>query len=147
MGQQVHASCVALPAVSGPAAGVLIVGPSGAGKSGLALELMAFGALLVADDRTELAATPAGLVASAPPGLPPLIEARGIGLIPVRRLASCVLRLVVDLGQHEAERLPPPRRRTFLGHELPLCHAVASRSFPAAILQYLKHLASEGPQQ
>lgn len=145
MGQQVHGSCVALPADSGPALGVLIVGPSGAGKSGLALELMAYGARLVADDRTDLAVTPAGLVASAPPGLPPLIEARGIGLIPAKRLASCVVRLVVDLGQQEDDRLPPPRRRAYLGQELWLLHAVASRSFPAAILQYLRHLATESP--
>lgn len=144
MGQQVHASCVALPADTGPATGVLIVGPSGAGKSSLALELMAFGAQLVADDRTDIAATPDGLVASAPPGLPPLIEARGIGLIPVERMASCVLRLAVDLGRIESERLPPPRGMVLLGHELRLCHAVTSRSFPAAILQYLIYLARKG---
>lgn len=139
-----HASCVALPSTAGLAAGVLIVGPSGSGKSGLALELMAFGARLVADDRTDIAATPSGLVATAPPGLPPLIEARGFGLIPVERLASCVLRLAVDLGRHETDRLPQLKRMVLLGHELRLCHAVDSRSFPAAILQYLLHLVTKG---
>ena len=44
-----HGSCVAVEG-----RGVLIVGPSGAGKSSLALALMALGAELVADDRTEV---------------------------------------------------------------------------------------------
>jgi len=35
--------------------GLMIEGPSGSGKSALALELMAFGAELVADDRTRVA--------------------------------------------------------------------------------------------
>ena len=45
----VHASCIAHRG-----RGLLILGPSGAGKSTLALEMMAYGAALVADDRTVL---------------------------------------------------------------------------------------------
>ena len=45
----VHASCVARDGRA-----VLIRGASGSGKSGLALQLMALGAGLVADDRTRL---------------------------------------------------------------------------------------------
>ncbi|MDA3887407.1 MAG: serine kinase, partial [Allgaiera sp.] len=56
-----HASCVALDG-----RGVLILGPSGAGKSGLALQLMALGARLVADDRTRLNPRAGRLIARAP---------------------------------------------------------------------------------
>jgi len=44
----IHASCVA---VDGK--GLLITGASGSGKSALALQLMAFGAHLIADDRVK----------------------------------------------------------------------------------------------
>lgn len=124
------------------AAGLLILGPSGSGKSGLALELMALGARLVADDRTALRPTAQGVRASAPPGLPAAVEARGIGLVPAWPLNECTLRLVVDLGKIETERMPPQRHITLLGHRLPLLHRVAMRSFPAALLQYLKHSAT-----
>ena len=47
-GVNLHASCIAVHG-----RGVLILGPSGAGKSSLALQLMALGADLVADDMIE----------------------------------------------------------------------------------------------
>jgi HPr kinase/phosphorylase len=128
----------------GDAAGLLILGPSGAGKSGLALELMALGARLVADDRTEVRATRHGLVASAQPGLPALVEARGMGLLPVTLLAECTLRVAVDLAHTETARMPPPRHLPLLGLRLPLFHAVAIRSFPAALLQYLRNSQDTG---
>ena len=56
-----HASCVA---IQGRA--VLIIGASGRGKSGLALQLMAFGAKLVSDDRTEVVLEQGKLIARAP---------------------------------------------------------------------------------
>lgn len=61
--------------------GVLIEGPSGSGKSALALQLMAFGAALVADDSTLLQSRHGQLWATAPAGLPAAIEARGVGLL------------------------------------------------------------------
>lgn len=140
-----HASCVAIeaPGETAPARGVLILGPSGAGKSALALELMAFGAALVSDDRTEVCATLSGLVARAPAGLPAMIEARGIGLLPAQRLRCCRLTMAVDLSKTELDRMPPPREVVILGRSLPLLHGVAMRSFPAAILQYLRHGAGK----
>ncbi len=86
--------------------GVLILGPSGSGKSSLALALMAHGAQLISDDGIWLD----GGMLIRPETAPPLIEARGIGLLnagPITQTAS--LRLVVDLSRAEPHRLPPSR--------------------------------------
>lgn len=105
---------------------------------------MVLGAMLVSDDQTDIASTSCGLVASAPPGLPQLIEARGIGLLPAHILPSCTLRLAVDLGHTETARLPENRDMSILGRRLPLLYAVVHRSFPAALILYLKHMAETG---
>ena len=132
-----HASCVAV----GDRA-VLILGASGRGKSGLALQLMGFGAELVADDRTCVVLRDAGkapqVMADAPPPLRGLIEARGVGLLTAEAVGPVPVALVVDLDRTETERLPPLRSFTLLGQSLPLVHMVDSPAFPAAILQYLK---------
>ncbi|OHC56102.1 MAG: serine kinase [Rhodobacterales bacterium RIFCSPHIGHO2_02_FULL_62_130] len=128
-----HASCVA---VDGK--GVLILGPSGAGKSGLALRLMAFGAQLVADDRTEITVQGSSLIASAPATLFGLIEARGIGILRSEAIASVPLVLAVDLGQQETDRLPPRRSVTISGMALDLVLGSQHDHFPASILCYLK---------
>lgn len=128
-----HASCVALAR-----RGVLIFGPSGSGKSGLALQLMALGCELVADDRTAVATRDGVAVATAPEVIRGKIEARGVGLLRAETLAVARLALTVDLAHLESERLPPLRTHSVLGVELPLLHRVESPHFPAAILQYLK---------
>lgn len=76
---QLHATTVAIEG-----RGLVILGPSGAGKSTLALELMATGAVLVADDRTDLARQGDALIASVPQALAGRIEARGIGILGAR---------------------------------------------------------------
>lgn len=131
-----HASCVAFDG-----RGVLILGPAGAGKSALALQLMALGAALVADDRTAVAPTADGarLAARAPPGLPPLIEARGIGLLRAVPVPEAILALVVDLGAAEAARLPPRRVWHGCGIAVECIHGPATPHFPAAIRQYIRH--------
>src|SRR5262245_61986603 len=63
--------------------GLLILGASGRGKSALALALTATGAALVADDRVEIVRRGRALVARAPAALAGLVEARGIGILPV----------------------------------------------------------------
>ena len=128
-----HASAVAW---AGRAA--LILGPSGAGKSALALQLMAHGATLVADDRVEVSRRGARLVATCPPAIRGLVEARGVGLLRADSLAEAELALAVDLSATESERLPPLREFTLLGIDLPLVHRGESGHFPAAVLQYLK---------
>jgi HPr kinase/phosphorylase len=128
-----HASCVALEG-----RGLLILGPSGAGKSSLALQLMAFGAQLVADDRVELRRRGDLLIAICPASLSGLIEARGVGLLRAEPLAEAVLHLAVDLGQAETERLPERHGIVFLGCRIDLVRATASAHFPAALLQYVR---------
>ena len=128
-----HASCVHVDG-----AGVLITGPSGAGKSALALQLMALGATLVADDRTILRTRDDQLIADCPATLRGLIEARGVGILTARPGGPVPVRLVVDLSQVEADRLPPHRERVILGCNVTLLHGSAHGHFPAAILQYLK---------
>ena len=130
----IHGSCVAFGGQ-----GVVILGPSGAGKSGLALELMAMGAALVADDRVVLSARHGALIASAPPGLPALIEARGLGLLHAPLLPEAAVGLVVDLSRSEAARLPERRQVVFCGIAVDCVHGVVNRHFPAAIRQYMLH--------
>lgn len=137
----VHASCVALGRRA-----VLIVGPSGAGKSALALNLMALGASLVADDQTEIWADADRLLAKAPAPLFGLIEARGVGILHAEPLPQGEIALVIDLGQTETDRLPPLRHVTLLGQTRPLilgplAQTASHHHFPASILCYLK-----GPQ-
>ncbi len=89
-------------------AGVLIVGPSGAGKSDLALRLIENkGAMLVADDRTNLEAKNGMLLAKAPENIKGVIEVRGIGLIQKDFKEQTIIKLVVAAPKNEKiERMP-----------------------------------------
>ncbi|WP_377510984.1 HPr kinase/phosphorylase [Octadecabacter sp. R77987] len=129
----IHASCVCVQG-----RGVLICGATGSGKSALALHLMALGADLVADDRTIVTKTGDVLTATAPAAIRAMIEARGIGILNARATQAAV-HLCVDLDTTEAERLPPLRSVSVLGHAIPLLHRVPYDHFGAAILQILKH--------
>jgi len=129
-----HASSVALGE-----RGLLILGASGAGKSALALQLMAFGATLVSDDRTIATKSPErGVLLSAPDAIHGKIEARGVGLLRAEVVQTVPLALVVDLDRPEVERLPIHRTIPVLGQDFPLLHNAVSLHFPFAILQYLK---------
>jgi len=128
-----HATTVALGD-----SGLLILGRSGAGKSGLALALMALGATLVADDRSIVTARGDSLVATCPPSIRGLIEARGLGLLRATPRDEATLAAAVDLDSAEAERHPPSRKIVLLNRSLPLLHKVETGYFAAALLQYLK---------
>ncbi|NCO15741.1 MAG: serine kinase [Alphaproteobacteria bacterium] len=132
-GETLHASCVAHGA-----RGLLILGASGAGKSALALELIALGADLVADDRVALRRQGAAVIASAPPALCGLIEARGAGLLRMPFAAEAAVTLALDLDGAETARLPPRRTTLLLGAAVPviLCPVVLR---PASILAVLRH--------
>jgi len=128
-----HASSVAFGAHSG----VLIIGPSGAGKSTLALALIEQGAQLVADDRTLVCSVGGMVYARAPRAIAGLIEVRGFGLVRVMPRALARLRLVIDLGQTEDRRLPPPETCAIAGVRLPRLKATSGAAFPLAIRHFL----------
>jgi HPr kinase/phosphorylase len=130
--QPLHASAVAL----GDRA-ALIIGPAGSGKSSLALQLLALGGQLVADDGVILRRDGDRLLARAPDPIRGLIEARGVGLLRADARDDVPVALVVDLGRAETDRLPPHRTIQIAGLSLPLLHKVESPHFPAAIRQYL----------
>jgi len=113
---------------------LLIRGPAGAGKSALALELLARGAVLVADDRTVLTRGGDTVRAAPPPALAGLIEARGLGLLRVPHAAHMPVAAVVDLGADETERLPPRRTTALLGRELVLYRRIEGAHFAPSLL-------------
>ena len=118
--------------------GILIIGPSGAGKSALALQLIALGALLVSDDRTIITRSDDVLMASAPTTIAGLIEARGVGLIPVKPSAAVPLRLVIDMSQAESQRLPESHLHEICDVAIPCLYKVEAPHFPSAVLLYAR---------
>ena len=131
--ETIHATCVALGA-----RGVLILGASGAGKSALGLELMAYGARLVADDQTIITRQGDAIIATCPPQIKGMIEARGLGLLAAEPLCQSQICLIVDLSRVETERLPPKRQSELLGVPIDLVFAATSRHFPFGVLQLLR---------
>lgn len=115
--------------------GVLIEGPAGAGKSALALELVARGHALVADDAVEVCRpAPAILVGRSPAVIEGYLETRGLGVLDVRRMhgpravrSRARLDLIVQLRRGRpralsaAERLRGRRgTRRVLGERVPM---------------------------
>ena len=128
-----HASAVAF---DGRAA--LLTGASGSGKSSLALELIALGGVLVADDQVEINVREEGVWLSAPQPLAGRIEARGIGVLTApHETAPHPLHLILDLDQTETDRIPPRRTRSLSGVSLPLLFR-ANASPPAALILALQ---------
>ena len=109
----VHATTVA---IGGRA--VLIFGASGRGKSDLALRLIDRGAVLVADDYTEVEATGGRLIARAPASIRGRIEVRGIGIVDMPALGEAAAALAIDLDR-APDRLPEPAVRTIAGIAVP----------------------------
>lgn len=128
-----HASCVAVDG-----RGLLILGPSGCGKSALALQMMACGADLVADDQVVLFRRGELLWASAPPALQGLIEARGVGILRADMLAGAAVHLAVDLGQPVSPRLPDPQTMILLRKPVSLVKGPLNSHLAAALLVYLR---------
>lgn len=129
---QVHGSTIAIEG-----RGLLILGPPGSGKSTLALQLMAVGAGLVSDDRTDVAIVGEDIVASCPAPLDGMIEARGVGLLAAVPHGPVPLALVVDLGREGVARLPEWDSHHLLGKALPLVTGPYRPHLYAALRQYL----------
>lgn len=119
---------------------MLITGASGQGKSTLALGLIAQGAKLVADDQVLLFAESDGrLIATRPTNLPPLIEARGVGLLHAPVARSAPVKWVVDMNEEEDQRLPPDRQITIMGLQRPLLYRGHPLHFPLSMAHLLRH--------
>ncbi len=106
---------------SGEWRGVMLWGASGVGKSDLALRAMAAGWSLVADDRTLVWRSGAGLYGGAPRTLEGLVEARSLGVLPtrVRRMAQLTLVVNCTADRTDLERVPVEERVNVLGANLP----------------------------
>jgi HPr kinase/phosphorylase len=137
-GLTLHATSVAFEGK-----GIMIFGQSGSGKSSLALELIGLGADLIADDRTRVISTVGRIFASSPSAIAGLIEARGVGILPVQHVNSAPIVLTVDMSCIETERLPLRHSMTVLDIPLPCLHKVNAPYFPAAIRTYLRGLRAE----
>ena len=109
-----HATCVD---VNG--SGILIVGRSGSGKSSLAINLLALGSKLVADDQCELVRKNDGFRISKPASLPKSIEIRGVGLVSVPMIVETSLDWVVNMDEAEKERMPALRFTEIDGYKIP----------------------------
>ncbi len=128
----IHATAVAVGS-----SGLLISGRSGSGKSELALELIALGATLVADDQVLLSEQGDGLLMTAPPGIDGKIEARSLGIIHAPSQPAWA-RFLVDLDKTETERLPEPRETVIGSTPLRTFYRVESRAFPSMLYVLLQ---------
>ena len=102
--------------------GLLILGKSGSGKSDLALRLICEkGAVLVADDRTDLQIFENTLFASCAENLSGLLEVRGVGLIRLNTKEKTPVKLVIQLSKpEEIERMPSASFFKYENLKLPL---------------------------
>ena len=98
----------------------LLLGSAGAGKSSLALQLLALGADLVADDAVALNLSGGRVMLSSAPSIKGMIEARGVGLLKVNTVDHAALAIVVDLDKTASARLPEPEVHSVLGLKFPL---------------------------
>jgi HPr kinase/phosphorylase len=114
--------------------GVLLQGEPGIGKSELALELIALGHRLIADDAPELARVgPEILEGTCPPMLRDFLEVRGLGVLNIRAMFGedavrerDTLKLVVTMRSFTGEELTKVDRlrgslsvKTLLGVPIP----------------------------
>jgi len=105
--------------------GCVLLGAAGSGKTSLALQMIALGAELIADDRVAVrhaASGPVlGPVLGPVPHLAGLIEIRGAGMLKLPSHAEDVpLWLAADLDSTASERMPPRREIELAGIAVPV---------------------------
>ena len=138
-GSYMHGSAVAVGEHA-----LLITGAAGTGKSTLALEMIALGAELIADDRVGVQPSDKGadgtkqLWLSAPPPITGLIEMRGFGLVRLAARPHAALKLIADLDQNETERLPLRRERVLSGVACPVMLCKGKPGLAAALTCLLR---------
>jgi HPr kinase/phosphorylase len=145
--------------------GVMLEGAAGSGKSALALELIARGHALVADDAVDVArAAPATLVGRSPAVIEGYLETRGLGVLDVRRMhgrravrSRARLDLIVRLQRGKVRALSPQERlrgrrevREVLGEAvpvltLPLRHNLAALVEAACLDRLLQLDGADAP--
>lgn len=117
--------------------GIMFIGPSGSGKSDICLRLiMSKGAMLIADDRTDLYVKNNYIYASCPETIKGLLEIRGIGIKNFDYILDKKIDLVVELVKDikEIERLPKPAFYEFEGIMIPKIKLYA---FESSVLEKL----------
>jgi serine kinase of HPr protein (carbohydrate metabolism regulator) len=99
------------------------------------LRLLDSGALLVADDYTELRREGDQLRAQAPSILHGLFEVRGLGVLQLAAKDSVLVAAIIDLvPENEVERMPADDYFAFLGVSVPLFRLAAfEASAPAKV--------------
>ncbi len=129
----------------------MITGAAGVGKTTLALEMIALGAELVADDRVSVSPDgiwPGGagrLWLSAPPTIAGLIEIRGFGLVRLAARPRAALKLIADLDHGESVRLPPRRQLLLSGIACPVILCKGRPGLAAALTCLLRAEDWPGP--
>ena len=136
----VHATTVDIAGL-----GVLILGESGAGKSDLALRLIADGALLIADDQTEVEVAGDGLRATAPKPIAGLIEVRGVGVVHAPTKRATRLRLAVSLIVTVPARMPESRTWSLPGKVKPLIPLIELGAFEASAAEKVRRALTAVP--
>ena len=105
----IHATSVVIEV-----SGVLIVGNSGLGKSDLALRLIDSGATLISDDITICKKVEDSIFLFSPLQTRGLLEVREVGIMTVPYVDNIKLLLIVELVDHEIERLPSKKIGKFM---------------------------------
>jgi HPr kinase/phosphorylase len=126
--------------------GVLILGESGAGKSDLALRLIADGALLVADDQTEVEIAGEALRAYSPKTIAGLIEVRGVGVVRAPAKAATRLRLAVSLIVTVPARMPESRSWSLPETPKPLIPLIELGAFEASAAEKVRRALGAVPE-
>ncbi len=126
-------SATAGTAVARNGRAALIRGASGSGKSMLALQLIALGGELVADDAVRLRLRDGAVLLDCPESIKGMIEARGVGLLSVQPAGQAKLAFVVDLDETAPTRLPEPATAYVLGEAFPLIRGKGHPALAAVV--------------